>query len=187
MPRRALRAAAAAFEADDLGVEQQGFVHIMRDRQHGNVTCSEPRPHPEKKLVAERAVEAGEGLVQKHEPAIWDGKRSSQGDAAALASGELGRHASGEAVQTKELEGVIDERGIIRWDFADLRGEADVVASAEVWKKRGMLGRVGQCAAVRRPQTEVLPYQCCPSRKIFCAEMWGAGSEPPELNLCFRK
>ena len=141
-----LRDDASFFEADDIGVEQQGFIHIMSDGEHRNFACVEPCAHARQQLVAQGAVKAGKGFVQKHEVGIGDGEGAGQGDAAAFATRELGWHAVGEALQMEEIHHLIDHGRIFGLRQGNLRGEADVPFGGEVGKERGVLGCVGQSA-----------------------------------------
>lgn len=155
--RRALRYDAAVFEADDIRIEQKSFVDIMRNGERWNFALGEPCLHPWKKLIAEFAIEAGEGLVQEHEAAVGDGEGAGQSDAATLTSRELGRHSVGQAVQLEELEHVVDQGRIFRWGLADLRREADVIPCTEVREKRSVLRCVSQGAEVGWSLSEALP------------------------------
>lgn len=139
----------AIFKSDDIGVELQSFVDVMRDGEYWNFARDEPRLHPGKKLVTEFAVEAGEGLVQEHEAGAGDSEGAGQGNAATLATRELSWHAVGKAVQFEELEYIVNQDRVFGWRLADLRGEANVVFCAQVWEERGELWGVGQGAEMR--------------------------------------
>ena len=65
-----------------------------------------------------------------------------------------------------------------------MRGEADVIACAEVRKERGVLRGVGQRAAVRGELAEALPGSYL--REVLTLDARGAIGLPAEINLCFR-
>ncbi len=78
----------AAFgDADDFGVEEEGFADVVGDAEDGG--WAEPGAELVDELVADGGVEAGEGFVEEEDASGGAKGGADDGDALALASGEL--------------------------------------------------------------------------------------------------
>jgi hypothetical protein len=99
---------AAFLEADDLCTKLEGLLDVVGDGEDGDVVGGGEGEHGGEEIVAEGAVEAGEGLVEEHKLLIWDGKGAGEVDALALAAGEISGVAVGEGGQMKKAEYVVD-------------------------------------------------------------------------------
>ncbi len=145
----------AVVEAEDVGVEQKGFVGVVGDGKDGEVAGAEPGAQAGYEEVAEGAVEAGEGFVEQKEPGAGDGEGAGEGDALALAAGKLAGEAGQQVVELEEgAEG--GQLRLGRGLAADGLGEADVVLGGEVGQQMGLLGGVAEAAALGREVGEGL-------------------------------
>ena len=137
------------FEADDFGVEEEGFVYVVGDGDGGKVAVGEPGFHAGDKVVAEFAINAGEGFVEEDEAGAGGGEGSGEVGALTFAAGELMRVAVGEGMEIEEGESFVDEEGFEGRFGTGFEGEADVFLNGQVGKQRGALWSEGQVAVVR--------------------------------------
>ena len=93
------------FEANDFGVEDEGFFDVVGDGEDGDALLRGVLLHAGKQEVAERAIDPGEGFVEEDEVRGGDGEGSGEVDALALAAGEVAGQAVGEWGEVEELEG----------------------------------------------------------------------------------
>lgn len=127
----ALSGEVAGAEAEDFGVEQEGFVRVVRDGQGGHGADGEVGAKPRQQGVAEGAVEAGEGFVEKEEPGVRHGEGAGQADALAFAARELGR-AFGQQGLELEKTGEFREAGLRGGEAPECFREPDVVRDGEM-------------------------------------------------------
>jgi hypothetical protein len=151
----ALREDAAVVEADDVGVEEKGFVDVVGDGEDRDVVVAGPVLHGGQELVAEGQVEAGEGFVEEQETGAGCGEGAGERDALGFSAGEAVGEAFGEGVEMEEIDGVFDEGKAEERLGVDLEGEADVFADGEVREEGGVLRGVSEGAFVRRLGGEV--------------------------------
>ena len=125
----------AGVDAEDVGLELEGFVDVVGDGDGGDLAVEEKFAHPGEKIVAGGAVEAGEGFVEQDEAGGGCGEGAGERDALAFAAGEIAGEAAGEGVKAEEGEGVVDEVGVLGWGGAGVVGETDVAAHGEMGKE----------------------------------------------------
>src|SRR6185312_2486243 len=106
---RALLRDAAFGQLDDLRAELKCFANVVRDREYRNVPLDEPRAKFGEQIVAQRGVEAGEGLVEQKQgslvrAAAGDGRDDGAGDGGALAfaSAEVSGHSVGQVLDAEQ-------------------------------------------------------------------------------------
>jgi hypothetical protein len=98
----------AIAEDDDLGLQAEGFFNVVGNGDNGDAAVEEGFAKLRKDGVAERAVDAGEGLVEQHELRIRDTEGAREIDALTLAAGEIFGITMDEVFEAKELDGVVD-------------------------------------------------------------------------------
>ena len=86
----------AVLDADDFGVEEEGFFDVMCDGDHGYGQLRDVVPHAREQGVAHGTIDTGEGLVEEEECGFANGEGAGQIHALALATGEIAREAVGE-------------------------------------------------------------------------------------------
>ncbi len=84
------------FDADDLGVEDEGFFDVVGDGEDGDALIGGVLAHAGEEGVAQGAIDAGKGLVEEDEVGAGNGEGSGEVDALALAAGEVAGKAVGE-------------------------------------------------------------------------------------------
>ena len=97
--RRALCDDCALLQANDLSTQQKRFFDIVGDRDDGDTELSDALLHAREQGVAQAAIEAGEGLIEQHQPGRWNREGSGKIDALALPTGEVVRHAVGQGAE----------------------------------------------------------------------------------------
>src|SRR5690606_9947527 len=107
------------------------------DRGHADLIVEATEPLAE--LLTDFRVDGAEGFVEQEE-AGFRSERTSQRDALALASGELGRVAAPEPTEPHELEELFSARGArLRFEGSDQEAEADVLGDGQMAKERVVL------------------------------------------------
>lgn len=86
----------ALVEADDFGVEEEGFFDVVGDGEDGDAEAGKVLLHPGEEGVSHCAIDSAEGLVEEEEAGGGYGEGSGEIDTLTLASGEVSGHAVGE-------------------------------------------------------------------------------------------
>jgi hypothetical protein len=96
------------FETDDFGVEDEGFFDVVGDGEDGDVAFEGVLLHAGEQDVAQGAIDAGEGFVEKDE--MWSGNGEGAGeiDALTLAAGEIAGQTVSQWGELEEIEGCVD-------------------------------------------------------------------------------
>ena len=111
---------------------------------------------PLAQLGADLGVERAERLVEQQHPRL-DRERAGERHALALAAGELGRVALGEAGEPDDPQQLVDARlDLVLGLLADRQAEADVVAHRHVLERRVVLEDEADLALLRRDVGDVL-------------------------------
>jgi len=139
-------------QANDFGVEDEGFFDVVGDGEDGDALLRGVLLHTGKQDVAEGAIDAGEGFVEEEEVRGGDCEGSCEVDALTLSAGEIAGETVGERREIEQVKGCVD-RGCVRL-AADVRREGDVLAHGEVGEEDGALRSVGEMAAVGRETVE---------------------------------
>ena len=105
----------ALFQANDFGVEDEGFFDVVGDGEDGDALLCGVLLHAGKQDVAQGAIDAGEGFVEQDEVRCGDGEGSGQVDALPLSAGEIAGKAVGEWDELKEIEGCVGGGGWGWW------------------------------------------------------------------------
>ena len=99
----------ALFEANDFGVEDEGFFDVVGDGEDRDALLRGVLLHAGEQEVAQGAVDAGEGFVEQDQVRRGNGEGSGEVDALALAAREIAGEAVGEWGELEEVEGCVDE------------------------------------------------------------------------------
>jgi hypothetical protein len=137
----------ALFQADDFCLQDESFFDVVGDGKKRDAAFDGVLLDAGEKDIAERAVDPGEGFVEKQEVGYGDGEGAGEVDALTFAAGEIARQTMGERSELEEVDGCVDGRGMRL--AADVGREGDVLADGEVREQDGSLRSVGQIAAVR--------------------------------------
>ncbi len=152
----ALRRQVAVVETEDFGLEEERFVGVMGDGEHGYGTRGQVSAEAGQQVVPQGAVEAAEGFVEECQAGVRDGEGAREGDALAFTAGELVRAFGEEWLEVEEMDDFGNE-GLVGRGVAKAFGEADVFGGGEVGEQGRSLGRVGELALLRRGAPERLP------------------------------
>ena len=145
------------------------------------VTCisSWRRAQPGAQVLADLGVERAEGLVEEQHLRLH-GERPGQGHALALAAGELGGEAAGEAVELDQLQQLVDPVGDLGLlPLADLEPEGDVVEHGHVLERGVVLEDEADAALLRRLAGRVLAVD----RDHAAVELLEPGDRPQQRRL----
>ena len=96
-------------EADDLGIEHESLLDVVRDGKDRGATLDEQGSEAGQKVVAKRTVDAGEGLVEENQPSVGDREGAGQGDALPFATGQVTWMPMREGFQAQEVDGLMNE------------------------------------------------------------------------------
>ena len=149
----ALLDAAGVHHDDAVGdLERLLLVVGDEDRRHRQLLVELAEPAAE--VAADGGVEGAEGLVEEEHRGL-DGERPGEGDALALAAGELGGEAVAEAVELDGGEQAVDAGAALGLRRAagaghDAHAEVDVVARRSCGGRGRSAGRRSRCGARRR-------------------------------------
>jgi len=84
------------FQANDFGVEDEGFFDVVGYGEDGDALLRGVLLHAGKQDVAEGAIDAGEGFVEEEEVRGGDCEGSCEVDALTLSAGEIAGETVGE-------------------------------------------------------------------------------------------
>lgn len=98
----------AGFDTKDLGIEQESFFDVVRDRDDRDATKAKRLAEFRKNGIAEGTVDAIERLVQKHQLRVGHRKGACEVDALALASGEVFGIAMNQIFEAEQFNGFVD-------------------------------------------------------------------------------
>ena len=140
---------ASVAKDDDFGLQAEGLFDVVGYGDDGDAAEAELFAEFGKDGVAERAVDAGEGLVEEHELRVGNAEGAREVDALALSAGEVFGIAVDDVFEAEELDGGCDGvRGFLRrrrGAGGSLR-EGDVVGDVEMREERRLLRGVGDVA-----------------------------------------
>ena len=128
---------------DDAVGELERLFLIVGDEDAGDVDLVVQPPQPSAQFLAHLGVERAEGLVEQQHLRL-DRERARQGDALALAAGELRGIAVGEAVELHELQQLVHARADLGFGRPlaprlHAQPEGDVLEHRHVAEQRVML------------------------------------------------
>jgi hypothetical protein len=122
----------ATVEDDDLVRDLEGFLLVVGDEEGGDVDLVVEAAEPGAELVADTRVEGAEGLIEE-EDLRFRREGAGEGDALALAAGELRGVAVCVAVELDEAEEIVDAAlDLGPGPLADLEAERDVLPDGHV-------------------------------------------------------
>src|SRR6185437_2965240 len=99
---------AAVAEDDDFGLQAEGLFDVVGDGDDGDAAETEGFAELGENGVAERAVDAVEGLVEEHELRMGNGEGAGEVDALTLAAGKISGVTMDEVFKAEKLDGVVD-------------------------------------------------------------------------------
>ena len=123
---------------------RQRLLLIVGDEQRRDPGRSEDPPHLLPQPFAERRVEAGEWLVEKHQPRLRR-QRASQRHPLLLAAGELVRIAVGQSPHADQRQHLADPAPARRAVARPVQAVGDVAVDREVGEERALLKTIPIC------------------------------------------